>query len=473
MPYIYTLWCGTAIAVNIKTSYMSTFKSINPYTQETIAEYAAHTEAETEQRLAWGHQAFRQSRQIPLQQRCDWMIHLAALLKAQADEHAAIITREMGKTLKEAKAEVLKCADSAEYYAHHITEMLQHKTIISDAQQSYVAYEPKGIVLAIMPWNFPYWQVFRFAIPNILAGNTGLLKHASNVSGCALAIEKLFLEAGFPEGSFQAVLVNSKNIAPLIADTRIQGVTLTGSTGAGMSVAQLAGKYIKKTVLELGGSDPFIVLKDADIEEAAKIAVKARMQNAGQSCIAAKRWIVENAVLDNFTDRVSKLLKQMKQGDPFSADTDMGPMARPDLADELAQQLSKTIAQGASLVLGGQQDKANFAPTLLTGVRAGMAAFDEETFGPLAVIIPASDEQHAIQLANQTPFGLGSALWTTDLEKARRLATQIESGNVFINAMVRSDARLPFGGVKQSGYGRELSIEGTHEFLNVKTVYIA
>ena len=452
---------------------MSTFKSINPYTQETIAEYAAHTASETEQRLAWGHQAFIQAKHTPLQQRCDQMLQLAALLKAQADEHAAIITREMGKTLKEAKAEVLKCADAAIYYAEHITEMLQYKTVISDAQQSYVAYESKGIILAIMPWNFPYWQVFRFAIPNILAGNTGLLKHASNVSGCALAIEKLFLEAGFPEGSFQAVLVNSKNIEPLIADTRIQGVTLTGSTGAGMSVAQLAGKYIKKTVLELGGSDPFIVLKDANIEEAAKTAVKARMQNAGQSCIAAKRWIVENSILDNFTDQVSKLLGQMKQGDPFNADTNMGPMARPDLADELAEQMRKTIGQGASLVLGGQQDKANFAPTLLTGVTPGMTAFDEETFGPLAVIIPASNEQHAIELANQTPFGLGSALWTTDLDKARKLATQIESGNVFINAMVRSDARLPFGGVKQSGYGRELSIEGTHEFLNVKTVYIA
>jgi succinate-semialdehyde dehydrogenase/glutarate-semialdehyde dehydrogenase len=461
------------VAVKSKTGFMSTFKSINPYTQETIAEYAAHTEAEIEQLLAWGHQTFRQTRQVPLQQRCDQMLKLAALLKEQADVHAAIITREMGKTLKEAKAEVLKCASSAEYYAQHIAEMLQYKPVNSDGQQSYIAYEPKGIVLAIMPWNFPYWQVFRFAIPNILAGNTGLLKHASNVSGCALAIEKLFLEAGFPEGSFQAVLINSKNIEPLIADTRVQGVTLTGSTGAGMSVAALAGKYIKKTVLELGGSDPFIVLKDANIEEAAKIAVKARMQNAGQSCIAAKRWIVEQSVLGDFTDRVSTLLGLMKQGDPFLADTDMGPMARPDLATELSQQMRKTIAQGASLVLGGKQDSANFSPTLLTGVQPRMTAFDEETFGPLAVIISANDEQHAIQLANQTPFGLGSALWTTDLDKARKLATQIESGNVFINAMVRSDARLPFGGVKQSGYGRELSVEGTHEFLNVKTVYIA
>jgi succinate-semialdehyde dehydrogenase/glutarate-semialdehyde dehydrogenase len=452
---------------------MNTFQSINPYNQETIAEYAAHTPADIEKRLVWGHQAYSHLSHTTLQQRCDWMLALAQLLKTHADEHAAIITREMGKTLKEAKAEVLKCATSAEYFAGHIAGMLQPKLISTDAQRSYVSYEPKGIILAIMPWNFPYWQVFRFAIPNLLAGNTGLLKHASNVSGCALAIEDLFLQAGFPEGAFQAVLVNSKHIEPIIADQRVQGVTLTGSTGAGISVGQLAGKYIKKSVLELGGSDPFIVLKDANLEDAAKTAVRARMQNAGQSCIAAKRWIVEEAVLDDFTEKVSDILQKMRQGDPFHPDTDMGPMARPDLADELAQQLKHTISQGAVLAVGGQQAAANFAPTLLTQVQKGMTAFEEETFGPLAVIIKASNEDHAIQLANQTPFGLGSSLWTTDLDKAGQLARRIESGNVFVNAMVRSDARLPFGGVKQSGYGRELAAEGTHEFLNVKTVYIA
>jgi len=452
---------------------MANFKSVYPYTQETIAEYAAHTKEQIEDLLAKGHSTYRQLGQIPLQQRCDWMLKAAALLKEQVTEHATIITREMGKTLKEAKAEVLKCAASAEYYAQHIAAMLQPKPLNSDASKSYVLYQPKGIILAIMPWNFPYWQVFRFAIPNLLAGNTALLKHASNVSGCALAMEDLFLEAGFPEGAFQALLVNSKNIEPVIADLRVQGVTLTGSTGAGMSVGALAGKYIKKSVLELGGSDPFIVLKDANLDEAAKIAVKARMQNAGQSCIAAKRWIVEEAILGDFTDKVSSILGHMRQGDPFDQETDLGPMARPDLAAELAHQLKQTVAQGASLALGGQHQEANFVPTLLTGVQPGMTAFEEETFGPLAVIIKAGNEDHAIQLANQTPFGLGSSLWTTDLEKAQRLARQIESGNVFINAMVRSDARLPFGGVKQSGYGRELSLEGTHEFLNVKTVYIA
>ncbi|WP_298733771.1 NAD-dependent succinate-semialdehyde dehydrogenase [uncultured Chitinophaga sp.] len=451
---------------------MGTFKSIYPYTLETIAEYAAHTDKEIEARLALGHTAYLQLRQMPLQQRCDLMLKVVELLKKNTTAYATVITREMGKTLKEAKAEVLKCATSAAYYAQNMAEILRPRPITADAKRSYVAYEPKGVILAIMPWNFPYWQVFRFAIPNLLAGNAGLLKHASNTSGCALDIEKIFLEAGFPEGAFQTLLVSSKNIEPVIADMRVQGVTLTGSTPAGMSVAQLAGKYIKKTVLELGGSDPFIVLKDADLEKAASIAVKARMQNAGQSCIAAKRWIVEKDIAAAFTDKVSSLLQQMKQGDPLAEDTQMGPMARPDLAEELAGQLAKSLQQGAQLLTGGTHDACNFAPTLLSGVTPDMTAFEEETFGPLAAIITAENEQQAIALANQTPFGLGAALWTSDIEKATRLATQIESGNVFINDMVHSDARLPFGGVKQSGYGRELSSEGAHEFLNIKTVYV-
>jgi succinate-semialdehyde dehydrogenase/glutarate-semialdehyde dehydrogenase len=451
---------------------MSTFKSIYPYTQETIATYPAHTTAEIDRKLAAGDKAYRQLQQISLQQRCTWMLQVAADLKNNVTEHATMITQEMGKTLKEAKAEVLKCATTAEYYAQHIAAMLAPRQIVSDATKSYAAFEPKGIILAIMPWNFPYWQVFRFAIPNILAGNTGLLKHASNVSGCALAIEKVFINAGFPEGTFQTVLVSSKNIEPIIADIRVQGVTLTGSTPAGMSVAQLAGKYIKKTVLELGGSDPFIVLKDANLAQAAKLAVQGRMQNAGQSCIAAKRWIVEQPVVAEFTALVKALIQDIQQGDPLDPNTNMGPMARPDLAAELGKQIQHTIDQGATLELGGQYSGCNFAPTLLTQVQSGMTAFQEETFGPVAVIISASDEQQAINLANETPFGLGAALWTSDTEKATRLATQIQSGNVFINAMVHSDARLPFGGVKQSGYGRELSQEGVHEFLNIKTVYV-
>lgn len=448
------------------------FQSIYPYTQETIATYDAHTKTDIESRLSNGHRAFLRQAQIPLQQRCDCMLRLAELLKQNVTTHATIISREMGKPLHEAKAEVLKCAEAATYYAQEIDNMLRPKNIHSDAANSYVRFDPKGIILAIMPWNFPYWQVFRFAIPNILAGNTGILKHASNVSGCALAIEQVFLEAGFPEGTFQSLLVSSKDIAPIIADPRIQGVTLTGSTPAGKSVAAIAGQHIKKTVLELGGSDPFIVLKDADISKAAATAVKARMQNAGQSCIAAKRWIVEQQALPAFTAAVTDLIKALRQGDPFDENTQIGPMARPDLAQELLRQLEKTVAQGATKILGGNLEGCNFAPALLTGVHSHMTAFAEETFGPLAVIIPAANEQEAIRLANETPFGLGAALWTDDLEKAAKLAAQIDSGNVFINAMVRSDARLPFGGVKQSGYGRELSIEGAHEFLNIKTVYI-
>ncbi|WP_235938512.1 NAD-dependent succinate-semialdehyde dehydrogenase [Chitinophaga solisilvae] len=448
------------------------FTSINPYTQKTIATYAPHTPAEIEHKLLTGERAFRQLLDTTLDQRREWMMQVAKSLKDNVAEHAALITQEMGKTLKEAKAEVLKCATSAEYYAEHITSMLQPKPVESDAYKSYVSYEPKGIILAIMPWNFPYWQVFRFAIPNILAGNTGLLKHASNVSGCSLAIEKVFMESGFPAGTFQSLLISSKDIAPVIADPRVQGVTLTGSTPAGKSVAALAGKYIKKTVLELGGSDPFIVLKDADLEAAARTAVQGRMQNAGQSCIAAKRFIVEKEVAPAFTAEVRRILENMQQGDPTLDTTNMGPMARPDLAEELMQQLQETLAQGARLELGGTLEGCNFAPTLLTGVTSDMTAFKQETFGPLAVIIEAASELDAIALANETEFGLGAALWTSDLDKAARLATLIESGNVFINAMVRSDARLPFGGVKQSGYGRELSLEGTHEFLNIKTVYI-
>lgn len=449
-----------------------TFKSINPYTQETIAEYPAHTKAEIEKKMQEGWKAFAALKQAGVEQRAAWMLQVATLLKNNATEHGTLISREMGKTLKEAKAEVLKCAVTAEYYAQHIKPMLEARIIESDGRKSYAAFEAKGIVLAIMPWNFPYWQVFRFAIPNILAGNTVILKHASNVSGCGLAIEKVFRDAGFPEGAFQTVLVSSKEMEPLIADARVQGVTLTGSTPAGMSVGQLAGKYIKKSVLELGGSDPFIVLRDANLAEAAKTAVKARMQNAGQSCIAAKRWIVEKAVADDFIQQVQSIITSLKQGDPFAADTDTGPMARPDLAEELEKQMEKSIAQGAQLLAGGERDGCNFTPALLTGVKPGMAAFDEETFGPLAAVIIADDEGSAIRLANQTQFGLGSSLWTQDIEKAARLATLIDSGNVFINAMVRSDARLPFGGVKQSGYGRELSLEGVHEFLNIKTVYI-
>ncbi|HEY0273012.1 MAG TPA: NAD-dependent succinate-semialdehyde dehydrogenase [Chitinophaga sp.] len=448
------------------------FKSIYPYTGEQVAEYEPHTAAQVEARLAAAAKAFAALQQTTLQQRCDWMRATARHLKDKEAEYGALITREMGKTLKEAKAEVHKCADSALYYADQAPAMLEDRLIKTEARASYVQYQPKGTILAIMPWNFPFWQVFRFAIPNLLAGNTGVLKHASNVSGCALALEAIFRAGGFPEHAFQTLLISSNQVEAVIADARIQGVTLTGSTPAGRSVGALAGKYIKKSVLELGGSDPFIVLRDADLDKAAATAVLSRMQNAGQSCIAAKRWIVEAPVLEAFTGKVKQLLAAKIQGDPFSDANDIGPMARPDLAEELKKQMDQTIAAGARLEMGGAVNGCNFTPALLTGVRPGMIAFSEETFGPLAAIIPAATEAQAIALANDSSFGLGASLWTQDVEKARRLAAQVQSGSVFVNSLMRSDARLPFGGIKTSGYGRELSVEGLHEFLNIKTVYI-
>lgn len=448
------------------------FKSIYPFTGETVAEYEPHSPAQVETKLAQAASAYAALQQTTLEQRCNWMRAAAQHLKEKATEYGTLITREMGKTLKEAKAEVNKCADSARFYADHAPEMLAPRIIKTEARSSYVHYEPKGTILAIMPWNFPFWQVFRFALPNLLAGNTGVLKHASNVSGCALALETIFREGGFPEHAFQALLISSDHIESVIADVRVQGVTLTGSTPAGRSVGALAGKYIKKSVLELGGSDPFIVLRDADLDKAAATAVLGRMQNAGQSCIAAKRWIVEAPVVEAFTEKVKAILSQKVQGDPFNEHTDIGPMARPDLAQELKKQMEQTIAAGAHLDMGGTVNGCNFTPALLTEVHPGMVAFTEETFGPLAAIIPAATEQEAIAQANDSNFGLGASLWTRDLEKAARLAPLVQSGSVFVNTLMRSDARVPFGGIKESGYGRELSLEGMHEFLNVKTVWM-
>ncbi|PUZ27249.1 succinate-semialdehyde dehydrogenase / glutarate-semialdehyde dehydrogenase [Chitinophaga costaii] len=448
------------------------FKSIYPFTGEQVAEYQPHTPEQVTAIIANAARAFTTLQATTLQQRCDWMRATAQHLKDKAAEYGALITREMGKTLKEATAEVNKCADSALYYADQAPAMLEDRLIKTEARASYVSYQPLGTVLAIMPWNFPFWQVFRFAIPNLLAGNTGLLKHASNVSGCALALEAIFREGGFPEYAFQALLISSDHIEPVIADARIQGVTLTGSTPAGRSVGALAGKYLKKSVLELGGSDPFIVLRDADLDKAATTAVLSRMQNAGQSCIAAKRWIVEAPVVEAFTEKVKNILASKIQGDPFKDATDIGPMARPDLAQALSKQLVQSVAAGARLEMGGGVQGCNFTPALLSGVQPGMTAYAEETFGPLAAIIPAASAAAAIALANDSSFGLGASLWTQDLEKARLLAAQVQSGSVFVNSLMRSDARLPFGGIKESGYGRELSVEGMHEFLNIKTVYM-
>jgi succinate-semialdehyde dehydrogenase/glutarate-semialdehyde dehydrogenase len=371
---------------------------------------------------------------------------------------------------------VEKCASCCDFYAEHAEAFLAEQPRKTDASKSYVRFDPLGPVLAIMPWNFPYWQVFRFAAPALMAGNAGILKHASNVPRCALAIEKVFREAGFPEGLFATALIESPPVAGLIADPRIVAVTLTGSERAGSAVAAQAGHALKKTVLELGGSDPFMVLADADLATAAKAAADARLVNSGQSCIAAKRFIVVEAVADRFLDRFADELRSRRMGDPIARETQVGPQARRDLRDSLHRQVEESVERGAKLLLGGQIPPgpgAYYPPTLLAGVDKGMPAFDEETFGPVAAVVRAKDESDAVRLANDSAFGLGASLWTQDRVRAQRLAAQIEAGAIFVNGVVKSDPRLPFGGIKRSGYGRELSEYGIREFVNIKSVWIA
>jgi succinate-semialdehyde dehydrogenase/glutarate-semialdehyde dehydrogenase len=383
---------------------------------------------------------------------------------------------EMGKPIVQGEAEVDKCALTCDYYAEHAEAFLAPQPRQTDATKSYVRFDPLGPVLAVMPWNFPFWQVFRFAAPALMAGNAAILKHASNVPRCALQIEAVFREAGFPRGLFATVLVGSAAVAGLIADPRIVAVTLTGSEHAGRQVAERAGRELKKTVLELGGSDPFIVLADADVAAAARTAADARLVNSGQSCIAAKRFIVVEPVADAFTARFADELRARRLGDPLARDTQVGPQARVDLRDDLHRQVEESVKRGARLVLGGEVPAgrgAFYPPTLLSAVDKGMPAFDEETFGPVAAVIRAKDEADAIRLANDSDFGLGAALWTQDGTRAEQLAARIEAGAVFVNGLVKSDPRLPFGGVKRSGYGRELSEYGIREFVNIKSVWIA
>jgi succinate-semialdehyde dehydrogenase / glutarate-semialdehyde dehydrogenase len=449
-----------------------TFQSIYPYTQEVIAEYALMNDDAIETYLSQAEKAFRYWKKTSFDERSKLMQHVADILITKRDEYAALITKEMGKVLKEAKAEVEKCAACCRYYAEHAETFLQDINQPSDAAKSYVTFQPIGAVLAIMPWNFPFWQVFRFAAPYIMAGNVALLKHAPNVCGVALAIENLFLEAGFAKGVFQTLIIDTDKVEGIIQHNIVQGVTLTGSELAGASVGAIAGKAIKKSVLELGGSDIVLVLEDADMQQAAKIAVQSRMQNAGQSCIAAKRFITVGKATELFTNEVEQYVASLKQGDPFDESVTTGPLARLDLAEKLEQQMNDSISKGAHLVTGGTRSNANFIPALLTNVAEGMATFDEEAFGPVASIIHAATEAQAIQFANDSRYGLGGTIWSKDIQKAEAIAKEIESGAVFINAMVKSDPRYPFGGIKKSGYGRELSHFGIHEFMNIKTIYI-
>ena len=448
------------------------FTSINPYNQQKLETYRTDSPATVKRKLKQADQAFMDWSALSLRERTNYLCKVGAYLLANKQRYAELMTAEMGKTIKEAIAEVEKCAITCTFYADHAEAFLADHHIETEAKSSFITYQPLGPVLAIMPWNFPFWQVMRFAIPGLIAGNVGLLKHASNVFGCALALEEAFRESGLPDGVFQSLLVDSSAVEGILKDKRVKAVTLTGSGRAGASVASIAGSQIKKSVLELGGSDALVVLADANLEKAAEVAVKSRMQNAGQSCIAAKRFIMEKSVKKQFTELVLHHISQIKQGDPTDETTTMGPMARLNLADDIERQTKVSIAKGAKLLSGGKRAGCNVQPILLDRVKPGMAAFDEETFGPLAVLIEAKDEADAIRLANQSDFGLGSALWTQDLDKADRLARQIQAGSVFVNGLMRSDARVPFGGIKTSGFGRELSEAGIKEFVNVKTVWV-
>jgi succinate-semialdehyde dehydrogenase / glutarate-semialdehyde dehydrogenase len=450
-------------------------RSVNPADGHLVREYPEHSAAEVEEALSTAALASRTWREVTLAERGRLLREAGRLLRERQETLARLMAVEMGKPLGQGRAEAAKCASACDYYADTGGAHLAPEPVASDASESTVEFEPLGVVLAVMPWNFPLWQVFRFAAPTLMAGNAAVLKHASNVSGCALAIQDLLRDAGFPRGSFCALLVPPDRVGALIESPHVQAVTLTGSTPAGRAVAARAGACLKKTVLELGGSDPYLVLEDADLEAAAEVCVSSRLVNGGQSCIAAKRFVVVEPVRARFEELFVAGMRARRVGDPLAEGTDVGPLARHDLRDDLHGQVERTVAQGARLLLGGRVPPgpgAFYPPTVLGGVRPGMAAHDEETFGPVAALVPVADEAEAVQVANQSPFGLGAAVFTSDADRGRRVARRLEAGSVFVNALVKSDPRLPFGGVKESGYGRELSRFGIREFVNVKTVYV-
>ncbi|HEX2277113.1 MAG TPA: NAD-dependent succinate-semialdehyde dehydrogenase [Candidatus Tectomicrobia bacterium] len=453
----------------------SLIRSVNPATEEVIDTFEPATSAQIEQALSDAQRAYRQWRQTSFAERAALLQQAAAYLRQHQARLAGLITAEMGKPIAEAEAEVEKCAWNCVFYAENAERFLHDEPHPSGASESYVAFTPLGTVLAIMPWNFPFWQVIRFAAPALMAGNTAILKHASNVPQCALALAEVFAASGFPKGAFQSLLVPGSAVTPLIEDPRVAAVTLTGSDEAGSQVAAAAGRVIKKTVMELGGSDPFIVLADADLDAAVATAVRTRYQNAGQSCIAAKRFIVAEEIFEAFQERFVEAVQGLRMGDPTDRSTQLGPLARDDLRDSLEQQVRRSTDEGAKILVGGRRQPGRgyyFAPTVLTDVRPEMPASCEEVFGPVAALLKVRSVEEAIRVANDSPYGLGANLWTSDLTQARRLARDIEAGQVFINGMVASDPRLPFGGVKRSGYGRELSAYGIREFVNIQTVWI-
>jgi succinate-semialdehyde dehydrogenase/glutarate-semialdehyde dehydrogenase len=451
--------------------------TINPATDASLATYEemrADTVATTIGRV---HEAYLAWRDTTFARRAVPMRRAAALLRERTADYGRLMAQEMGKPIKGGTAEAQKCALACEHYAEHAERYLAPEPIATDATRSYVAFRPIGVVLAVMPWNFPFWQVFRFAAPALMAGNAAVLKHASNVPGCALAIEQLLRDAGFPEHLFRTLVIGSGAVAGVIEHPAVRAVTLTGSGPAGSAVARKAGELLKKTVLELGGSDPYIVLADADVDQAAAICARARLVNSGQSCIAGKRFIVVEPVRRAFEERFVARMAAARMGDPLRDDTEVGPQARGDLRDALHRQVTESVARGARILLGGRVPDgpgAFYPPTVLTDVRRGMPAYDEEVFGPVAAIIPARDEADAIAIANDSPYGLGGAVLTRDAGRGERIARdELECGCAFVNDNVRSDPRVPFGGVKESGYGRELSGYGIREFVNIKTVWVA
>ena len=449
--------------------------SVNPATEQEVARFDEHSREHIDAVLQRAHDAQREWRDLSFETRGAHLAQVARLLREDKARLAALATEEMGKPLVEAAAEVEKCAWSIEWYAENSAELLAPREMASNATQSYVQFRPLGVLLAVMPWNFPYWQFFRAGAPALMAGNTIVLKHASNVPRCSLAIEELFVRASVPTGVAASLLVGSSAVAGLIADPRIAAVTLTGSDVAGAKVAEAAGKVLKKCVLELGGSDPFIVLEDADLQLAATVGCRARNQNNGQSCIAAKRFIVDRNVADEFEELFVAAVKALKVGDPNDPATNVGPLAREDLVDDLADQVARTLAMGGRVLTGGSRQAGPgyyFEPTVMAGITRDMPVFREETFGPVAALIRVDGEDEAVAVANDCEFGLGAAVWTRDPERGKALAGRIEAGMVFVNGLVASDARIPFGGIKRSGYGRELSEFGIKEFMNIQTVWV-
>ena len=450
--------------------------TINPATGQTLKTFTPLTDAEIESKLALAESTYQEYRKTSYAQRSEWLNRVGDILEKDTEKFAKIMTMEMGKTYQSAIAEAQKCAKVCRFYAEKAPEFLADVSIASDAGSSYVAYQPLGIILAVMPWNFPFWQVFRFAAPALMAGNVGILKHASNVPQCALAIADIFIQAGFPEGAFQTLLIGAGQVKAIVEDDRVKAATLTGSEPAGMALASVAGEQIKKVVLELGGSDPFIVLASADIEAAVETGVKARMLNNGQSCIAAKRFIVQDSIADRFESLLIAKFKELTIGDPMDDNTDIGPLATASILSELDQQVKNAVSKGAKVLIGGESisDRPGnyYQPTILTDIPTDSSVAKEEFFGPVALLFKVKDIDSAIALANDVPFGLGASAWTNDKSQSDRLVNDLEAGAVFINGMVKSDPRLPFGGIKRSGYGRELSSQGIHEFVNIKTVWI-